>query len=418
MSTDPVFASLSRVTLQAERLRHSILAALLAAVGLFAFVALQLDLSFVTRITHGTAPRLAPIVPLVAAAYELFMRRLATRAIAEGRQPSTTARYANAFLETTIPSALIVVASGWAPAYAAVLSPPSLVYFIFIALSGLRLDFKLSVFTGACAAVQFLALAAWADASIDATVEPILVASMSWVGRAGIMMITSVVTGLVGLRVRRAVEQSVRVVDLFGQQVSAAVVEKLLSQPEIASENRHVCVMFLDIRDFTTFSEKRRPEEVVAYLNALWSFMVDVVNAHGGIINKFLGDGFMATFGAPVSAGDDCRNAVRAAKEILARVHEESARGTIPPTRVGIGLHAGEAVTGNIGGRQRKEYSVIGDVVNLASRIESLNKPHTAQLLVSDEVKRRAPEETATATSLGPITVKGREQPVEVFKLA
>ncbi len=114
--------------------------------------------------------------------------------------------------------------------------------------------------------------------------------------------------------------------------------------------------------------------------------MIEIVNRHHGVINKFLGDGFMAVFGAPLSEGDDCLNGVAAAKEILSRVEEEVSRGTVAPTTLGIGLHAGEAVTGSIGSSLRREYTVIGDVVNLAARIEKLNKKFGSQLLISEIV--------------------------------
>src|SRR5215510_488760 len=101
--------------------------------------------------------------------------------------------------------------------------------------------------------------------------------------------------------------------------------------------------MFLDIEGFTTFSESRRPEEVVEYLNSLFSFMIDSVNRHHGIVNKFLGDGFMAVFGAPISDTSDCRNAVAASLEIVEKVTSMNATGEIAPTAIRIGLHAGEA---------------------------------------------------------------------------
>jgi adenylate cyclase len=187
----------------------------------------------------------------------------------------------------------------------------------------------------------------------------------------------------------------------------------------LGGEARHVCLMFLDIRDFTTFSEKRRPEEVVHYLNSLFEFMIESVNRHDGIINKFLGDGFMAVFGAPVSDGEDSRHAVEAALEIVARVDELNAAARIPPTRIGIGLHAGEAVTGNVGSAQRKEYTIIGDVVNLASRIEQLNKQFNSQLLVSEVVWQAINQDVKKeATPLGPVHVKGHEALVQVYQLA
>src|SRR6185295_1775729 len=108
---------------------------------------------------------------------------------------------------------------------------------------------------------------------------------------------------------------------------------------------------------------------------------VESVNAHHGIVNKFLGDGAMALFGAPLAEGNPCRNALRAALEILDRIDAEVAAGRMVPTRLGIGLHAGPVVIGNIGSPQRKEFTVIGDVVNVASRVEALNKDLGSRLL-------------------------------------
>jgi len=133
---------------------------------------------------------------------------------------------------------------------------------------------------------------------------------------------------------------------------------------------RDVTIMFVDIRDFTTFAEHRTPAEVVEYLNTLFRAMIQLVTANHGIINKFLGDGFMACFGAPLSNGHDTLNAVRAAVEIAAVVERLNAGGVIPSTRIGIGLHSGPAVTGSVGSDERKEYTIIGDTVNpgIASR--------------------------------------------------
>jgi adenylate cyclase len=146
--------------------------------------------------------------------------------------------------------------------------------------------------------------------------------------------------------------------------------------------------------------------------------MINIVNRNHGIINKFLGDGFMAVFGAPFSDGLDSCNAVNAAKEILQKLKEEIEAGSILPTTVGIGLHTGNAVTGNIGSIQRKEYTIIGDVVNLASRIESLNKQFNSQFLISNTVKEAIGDAGNDAVSLGEVIVKGRAKPVEIFKLA
>jgi len=147
--------------------------------------------------------------------------------------------------------------------------------------------------------------------------------------------------------------------------------------------------------------------------------MIEIVNRNHGIINKFLGDGFMAVFGAPISDGHNCLNAVQAAKEILMRLKIEIAQGNVPPTRVGIGLHSGDAVMGSIGSALRREYTVIGDVVNLASRIEKLNKEFDSELLISEEVKHDAlSDNLSEAISMGHVQVRGREEPIQIYQLA
>jgi adenylate cyclase len=158
-------------------------------------------------------------------------------------------------------------------------------------------------------------------------------------------------------------------------------------------------------------------EEIIAYQNAVFGFMIDIINGHHGIINQFLGDSFMSTFGAPLSFGNDCRNVVEAAFAIIARLKQENDNGNIPPTRVGIGIHAGEAVTGNVNTSLRTQYSITGNVVILASRIEQLNKQFQSQLLISEEVWK-AIGGVKGAVGLGVVHVKGEEKPVSIYLLA
>ena len=196
----------------------------------------------------------------------------------------------------------------------------------------------------------------------------------------------------------------------FGQQVSPAIVDELLRQgPDQPGRRSFVCVMFMDIRDFTRQVEHRSPEEIVAFQNRVFGVAVEVVNRHHGVINQFLGDGFMATFGAPLSTGEDCRSAVAAARELVARIQE---------VKIGVGLHAGDAVTGNVGNELRKQYSVTGNVVILASRIEQLNKQFGSQLLVSREVLERCGDQGAGAVPLGPVQVKGRADAIDIYRVA
>jgi len=174
----------------------------------------------------------------------------------------------------------------------------------------------------------------------------------------------------------------------------------------------------MDIRNFTPLVEHKSPEQIVAFQNVVFSEAIDVVNRHHGIINQFLGDGFMASFGAPLATGRDCGNALAAARDLVAGIRRLAESGRIPPIAIGIGLHAGEAVSGNVGSALRKQYSITGNVVILAARIEQLNKEYGSQILVSREVLEAAGERIDAASSLGAVKVKGREQPIELFRLA
>ncbi len=306
---------------------------------------------------------------------------------------------------------------------------PSLFYFVFIVAATLRLNFVLPMFTGVVAAVEYMVLAAailpLSISASEAVLTPLFHASKS-----AIMLIVGVVAGLVSLRLRdkfvAAAHEAVareRVTNLFGQHVSPAVVERLLDRTQSeGGEVREVCVMFLDIRDFTANARARRPPEVVEYLNEAFAFMIAAVDRHNGIINKFLGDGFMAVFGAPLEDPQATYHAVAAAREILDEIDRrggvtQGPDGQSWPLFVRIGIHAGRAVTGNVGSPQRKEFTVIGDVVNFASRLEQLNKEHGSRLLVSDAVMAALPAGSVPATLLGDVTVKSYAEPIRVWRL-
>ena len=217
---------------------------------------------------------------------------------------------------------------------------------------------------------------------------------LNYLSKAAIMLFAGVVAGLVALRLRAKFRQVFteaasreRITNLFGQHVSPAVVDRLLERPaEFAGEVSEVCVMFLDIRNFTANARGRPPEEVVEFLNAAFAFMIELIDRHGGFINKFLGDGFMAIFGAPIEDRAAASHATAAAREILAEIDRRGLPDAPWPLSIGIGLHIGPAVTGNVGSPRRKEYTAIGDTVNLASRLEQLTKEYSARLIVSDAV--------------------------------
>jgi adenylate cyclase len=245
------------------------------------------------------------------------------------------------------------------------------------------------------------------------------------IGKGLFLLFCGIAAGMISNEIKKRVygilqiaDERNKIIDVFGQQVSPEVAEELiLKQDEETGTIRDVCVMFLDIRNFTSMVEKKNPKEIVAYQDAVFGMAIDIIIKNKGIINQFLGDGFMATFGAPVHRGNDCQNAVNAGLEIINSLKIKNKEKLFLPTRVGIGIHYGEAVTGNVGTAARKQYSITGNVVILASRLEELNKEYNSQLLISKEVLQNINAEQGSYESLGEVVIKGRKEPMEIFKL-
>jgi adenylate cyclase len=208
---------------------------------------------------------------------------------------------------------------------------------------------------------------------------------------------------------------------LFSRYVSKDVCEQLMADPSrarLGGSRRTMSVLFSDIRGFTTFSEKGEPEAIVAQLNEYFTRMVAVVFDHRGTLDKFVGDAVMALFGAPLDDEDHAEHAVQAAlvmQEELARLNERWAAEGRPTLEIGIGINSGEMVAGNIGSDTIMSYTVIGDAVNLAARLESLNKQYGTRLIVS-EATRSSLKGRYHMRALGEVVVKGKTQPVAVYE--
>jgi adenylate cyclase len=329
-------------------------------------------------------------------------------------------RYLGGLIETTLPTVLLVLQiRSMGPSQALAFIMP-FIYFIFVILSTLRLDFWLSTFTGFVAGAELFAVAMYYQ-DVDASGEPQLYFHAV---RSLIILMCGLLAGAVGLQLRRQFAASIaaasardRVTNLFGQHVSPQVVERLMAEgTSAAGDLRRVAVMFVDFRGFTAGAQSRTPQEVVDRLDGAFAVLVDILDRHGGIVNKFLGDGFLALFGAPLETADAAHRAVSAGREMLTAMDRINAQ-TSWPLRIGIGIHFGEVVAGNIGSPRRKEYTVIGDTVNFASRLEALNKEFGSQFLISAAVREALGEDGDDAVALGEVEVRGYEQKVAVFQL-
>lgn len=231
-----------------------------------------------------------------------------------------------------------------------------------------------------------------------------------------------------------------KVKNLFNKFHGSSVTENLLQQEvSVGGTRKEVTVFFSDIRGFTKFSEGHTPEEVVSMLNEYFAVMVGIINRHGGVVDKFIGDAIMAVWGVPAGSDRDTENALKACLEMRSSLFTLNAsrreRG-LTEIQIGMGLHAGAAISGTIGSEERMEFTVIGDTVNVTSRIESSTKHFEVDLLVSDEVFNRLSQPTTTQEVTadgsvavaqtesqfkfdlaGDIEVKGKTLPLRLYKV-
>jgi adenylate cyclase len=177
--------------------------------------------------------------------------------------------------------------------------------------------------------------------------------------------------------------------------------------------------MFSDIRGFTAMSEGLSPRDVLAMLDDYFGRMGQIVKGHDGVIGKFLGDGLLAFWGVPDRLDDHANRAVRAARDMRRAVRElNQHREThgLPPIRIGIGIHTGPVAAGMLGGALQAEYTIIGDAVNVASRVESLTKEHAVDVLISETTWLQLPE-PRRGERLASVEIRGRKQPITLYTI-
>lgn len=308
-------------------------------------------------------------------------------------------------------------------------------YFLFIALAALRYSRPLTVFAAIATATAYTGMFVFSVitdrivlGNLSAEYTGAFISTTGIAIKAIFLILVSIVLSSITKgysNVIRRVVKSERESEQQQQQAlmryfTKDVAEYILSHGgSLASEKRKVTVMFCDFRGFTQISNRLPTERVVSILNLYLSDMVDVIFKHNGTLDKYTGDGFMAVFGAPISRGNDVHNALSAAIELqqcVVKLNEKHKDIVPSDLSIGIGISSGDAIAGNIGSKQRAEYTVIGEPVNLASRLERMNKRLNTTVLFSGATYELV-KDSVHAKSHGLFSIRGIDDPVRIFEL-
>lgn len=238
------------------------------------------------------------------------------------------------------------------------------------------------------------------------------------------MLALSITSFITGLWYHRSLERREKRVikETFGRYMSPQIVNELLKNPSLirpGGVKKELTIFFCDIRDFTLISEKMNPDSLVDMVNSYFSAMTEVVFSNGGVIDKFIGDAIMAFFGAPIDDPDHAVKACRCALQMVDRLEEFNKKNSekgYSPLMIGIGINTDVVVIGNMGSESRMDYTVIGDGVNLASRVEGLTKEYKVPIVISENTANKIKDHFALIC-LGEVKVKGKEKSVKVYSI-
>jgi adenylate cyclase len=332
--------------------------------------------------------------------------------------------YANTAIQITLLTYFLAsVSQQRGPIFALSTALP-MAYCLAISLTAFRLKPGLSIFAGLCAAIMMTLVYILVMRPL---IDPSLMVgnpTLNWaavIGRSIVLLMIGLAcafaAGTLRRQLKKRIEDEGRINLLertFGRLVAPEVAKQILENSDwMRPARRDAVVLFADLKGFTKFSESRSPEEVAGYLNRCWGLAADIVERHGGVINKYMGDGFLALFGVPLEHPHAEQAAAQTANELqekLAPVLDEAG------LELCVGIHNGPMIVGGIGSESRCEFTVIGSTVNLASRLETLNRSLKTNTLTSESVAQKI-SATWHVQTLGAHPVKGVSSDVEVYEL-
>ncbi|MDQ6756433.1 MAG: adenylate/guanylate cyclase domain-containing protein [Bacteroidota bacterium] len=417
-------------TLQSEKLR----AAILAAYSLFTFIYILCINLIISNQSNSTDKFPLPVILLfflfILFIYEFVVNRVLNYRIKKYDQGiHRHFKYITALVEVVLITIMLYLYSVYFKK-SSLLSDVILLslYYLLVFLSSFYLDKIISITTGTIAAIAYTVLHLIDKQNINnnSAMEELLYNKYFVYATGTLLLLSGVAAAFMANQLKKGIMRSIELVEdenklfnLFSRQISKEVAIELLDNDgKMPSELRFVSIMFIDIRNFTVYAETQEPVDIVKFQNAYFGIVTEVVHKYEGIVNQFLGDGCMVTFGAPLNIDNPPANAIKAAMEIKEKLDSEIKKGNMHQFKIGIGIHCGKAVTGNIGTIVKSEYSITGGVVILAARIESENKVYNSQILISKEALEYSGIKDLHAEPMGASNLKGWSQPVELFKLA
>jgi class 3 adenylate cyclase len=397
------------------------------------------SLEFAGLVHHFTVPG---IWAFLCGIYSLFAYVMARYGLIRGWM-----QYLVLLPFVSLPSILFVISYFLLPSGTAtyITGPASYLYFFVIIMTGFLFNRRLSTLSGLFAGIQYFVAyllgAAYLQqiSSSDPLMLQDIIDTPIYFFKSLMMVFSGVVVGILSSNTRKLISNILQeedekheaerkrdmIKDLFGKYVADEVRDEVLSgRIPLDGEMKDVTVMFADLRNFTPMTEANDPKTVVKIMNSYFAEMAEAIQQHGGLVLQFLGDEIYAVFGAPVARQDHPARAIRAGLEMNRRLiglNERLTNQGLPNLRHGIGIHTGQALAANIGSPDRLSYLLVGDTINLASRLQSLTKEVGTALIMSAETREYLTDTDLKDYELRrlPSTpIKGKSQPVEIYAMA